>query len=151
MSFQIDTKEVDALARQLSGAEPIIHQEMLAGMTRVALTIEGTGKELVPVKSGHLRRSISHNITAQGASIVARVGTNVPYAIYVEEGRGPVEAGPGRMLRFEIGGQVFYRKRVGPAKAKPFMKPALTQNRARIVAEFSTAVPRRIVQRLGLA
>jgi len=151
MSFSIDTSEVERLAKDLTGAERIIDEEMLRGMQRVSLQVEASAKALAPVQTGHLRRSITNQVTAHGKSIVARIGTNVPYARYVEEGRGPIEAGPGRVLRFEIGGQVFYRKRVGPARPKPYMKPALVANRSRIVREFSTVVPKRIVERVGLS
>ena len=151
MSVAIDTSEIDRLAKELHGAERIIDEEMLRGMQRVALQVEASAKSLAPVQTGNLRRSITKNVTAHGQTITARIGTNVPYARYVEEGRGPIEAGPGKVLRFEIGGQVFYRKRVGPARARPYMKPALIANRAKIVREFQTVVPRRIVQRVGLS
>ena len=146
----IDTKEVDALARQLAGSEHIIREEMTSGMRRVALTVEAGAKRFAPVKTGHLRRSITNNVVAFGGTIVAKIGTNVPYAIFVEVGRGPIVARPGHWLRFTIGSQVIYAKRVGPAKAQHFMKRAITANRAAIVREFSTNVPQRIVRRLGL-
>jgi Bacteriophage HK97-gp10, putative tail-component len=147
-AFTIDTSAVERLQRSLAGAEPIIRQEMVAGMQRVALTVEGSAKRFAPVQTGHLRRSITHNVTALGANIIARIGTNVPYAIYVEEGRGPIVARPGRWLRFTIGGVVIYTKRVGPAKGQHFMKRAIAVNRAAVVREFGTNVPQRITRRV---
>ena len=47
-----------------------------------------------------------------------------PYAYFVENGRPAIRAKGKGMLRFVINGQVFYRKSVGPAKPRPFMKPA---------------------------
>src|SRR4029453_19239113 len=94
-AFTIDTAAVERLQRSLAGAEPGIRQEMVAGMQRGAVTVEGSAKRFAPVVTGNLRRSITHNVTALGANIVARIGTNVPYAIYVEEGRGAVVARPG--------------------------------------------------------
>ena len=49
-----------------------------------------------------------------------RITNATPHIGYVLKGRDPVEAKPGKMLRFEIDGQVFYRKRVGGADANPF-------------------------------
>lgn len=147
-AFTIDTDAVELLQRALAGAEPVIRQEMVAGMQRVALTVEGTWKRLAPVRTGHYRRSVTQNVVALGASIVARIGTNVPYAIYVEEGRGPIVARPGRWLRFTIGTEVFYRKRVGPAKGQHVAKRAIAVNRAAIVREFETNMPQRIVRRV---
>ena len=45
---------------------------------------------------------------------------------YVIKGRPAVVAKEGKMLRFVIDGQVFYRKRVGPAKANPFDEKVAT-------------------------
>jgi hypothetical protein len=49
-----------------------------------------------------------------------RIANDADYLPFVLRGRGAVVAGPGKMLRFEIDGQVFFRKRVGPAKANPY-------------------------------
>lgn len=48
------------------------------------------------------------------------ITNTVGYIGYVVRGRGPIEAGPGRMLRFSIGGTVFFRKRVKASKANNF-------------------------------
>lgn len=55
-----------------------------------------------------------------GGDLVA----DTEYAQFVESGRGPVEARDGGMLRFVSNGTVFYRKRVGPAAPRPFMRNA---------------------------
>jgi phage gpG-like protein len=56
--------------------------------------IEGAAKKTVAVDTGNLRRSITHEVTASGGFIVGRVGTNVPYAKVVEEGRAAGSAMP---------------------------------------------------------
>lgn len=62
------------------------------------------------------------------------------YASFVEEGRGPVVASPGKVLRFEIDGEVFYRKRVRAAKARPFLGPAYMKCERVIVREIERGV-----------
>jgi hypothetical protein len=149
----IDHHEVDELGRKYSNAEPIIREEMLTGMRRVILLVERSAKANAPVLSGNLRRSISHQVTAAAGNITATVSAKTPYARAIEEGRPEVTILPrrGKYLVFEIDGElVFARKVVQPARAaKPYLKPALTKNRAAIEREFGVAVPRRIIRRLG--
>ena len=66
-----------------------------------ALPIENQAKELCPVKTGNLRRSIETRFgESSGAKATALVGSAVDYAPYVEFGTGrrgseSAEAGPG--------------------------------------------------------
>lgn len=53
------------------------------------------------------------------------VDTDKAYAQYIEYGRGPVTAINAKALRFFINGEVIFRKSVGPAKAQPFVQPAI--------------------------
>lgn len=50
-----------------------------------------------------------------------RITNEAPYLRWVLEGRPAVVAPPGKVLRFQIGNQVFYRKRVKAARANPFV------------------------------
>ena len=56
----------------------------------IALKVERKAKQLCPVKTGTLRRSITHNIAPDGKS--AKVGSNVGYAPYVEMGTSKMTA-----------------------------------------------------------
>lgn len=49
-----------------------------------------------------------------------RIRNTAPQLRYVIRGRGPVVATRARALRFVIDGQVFFRKRVGPATPNDF-------------------------------
>ncbi len=71
--------------------------------------------------SGSLKDSIKWIPVSQTR---AKVVAQKPYGGWVEYGRGPVHARPGGFLRFVINGAVFFRKSVGPAAARPFMRPA---------------------------
>jgi phage gpG-like protein len=136
MEIHIDSTQVTALAKRYRGAGAIVRSEMLGAMQRSTFRLEGQAKKEAPVRKrngGTLRRSITSNPVTPTLGIV---GTNVPYAKWVHNGRGPITAGPGKMLRFEIGGEVFFRKSVGPAKANPFMKRALASQRGAIRAEW---------------
>lgn len=56
------------------------------GMGKVAQYVETEAKRHAPVRTGNLRRSIYHEVTKDGLTWVARVGTNVKYGIFQEVG-----------------------------------------------------------------
>ena len=61
------------------------------------LRIENEAKRRVPVDTGLLRNSITHEVYERGDEIVGVIGTNFDYAPYVEYGTGLfAEAGNGR-------------------------------------------------------
>ena len=98
----------------------------------LALYIEGQAKRYVPVRTGHLRRSITHEIRGKGR---ARVGTAVNYARIQEVGGTipPHEIRPKRKkaLSFDWpkgGGRVAFRRVKHPGgkiRGKFYMKRAM--------------------------
>jgi HK97 gp10 family phage protein len=148
MDITVDTSQIKAFAGDLKAAQPLVTQEMTSAMQRATLAVESDAKARVAVKTGNLRRSITSTARASAGGVEGRIGTNTPYARYVEEGRGPIDAGEGRVLRFEIGGEVLFRRRVGPAAARPYLRPAFDAQRGRIRTEFAQ-VPKRVIARLA--
>ncbi len=147
--IRVEFQHYDQFAERLRQAPEIVREEMGRGVERAAQAGEGQAKRLAPVKTGNLRRSITHTKASfAGGSVSASYGTNVPYARWVEEGRGPVVARNARVLRFTIGGKVFFRKRVGPARGKRFMKGSRDWLEPQLHAEFR-AVVQRIINRIG--
>ncbi len=55
-------------------------------ITIVAQETESQMKSFAPVRTGNLRRSITHRVFIDGKSWAALVGTNVKYAIFQEYG-----------------------------------------------------------------
>lgn len=86
---------------------------------------------------------VEESYTPNSASY--RITNTTPYLRYVLNGRGPVEATSGHMLRFVIDGEVFFRKRVGPAAANDFPSRAAVQMQGAI-AEARQAFPGLIVR-----
>lgn len=80
------------------------------------------GRQVAQSKSkGSLSKSISvQDKSSQEKDLVAPKS----YAIIVENGRGPLTAKNKKALKFVINGKTFFAKSVGPAKPRPFMKPA---------------------------
>lgn len=84
-----------------------------------------------PVDTGKLRRSIYMIEAVRGPdgelSVIIGAGSEVPYATYVHEGRGPIRARPGGVLGpMTLGGRPGqFRRSVGPAQGQPFLRDAL--------------------------
>lgn len=148
--FRADTSDIRRFAARMTGAGRIVDDELRRAVDRCTLAGEAESKRLVPVKTGHLRRSITRAAaTVAGGTVRGRWGTNVPYARHVEFGRGPVVARPGKVLRFEIGGRVLYRKRVRAARPRPFLFAAARRLRGQFRREFEAASARIVARMAG--
>jgi hypothetical protein len=109
--------------------------------------------QVLRVRTGRLRSSI-----AQGSSdsrtrfestpntSIAYVGTNVSYGVEWERGIAARDIVPirAKALRFEINGEVLFRKRAHiPAQApRKFLEPALFEMRPIILQQFGAALKR---------
>lgn len=78
-----------AIQQLLTGPEGPVAKELL----RRAIQVEGAAKQRCPVDTGRLRSSISHQLASDGG-LVARIGTDVEYAPYVELGTRFMSAQP---------------------------------------------------------
>lgn len=76
------------------------HGDVAKDLARRAVKVDREAKHLAPVDTGRLRSSINNRIGVDHLGLIATIGTNVDYAIYVELG-----------TRF--------------APAQPFLRPAL--------------------------
>lgn len=80
-----------------------------------------------PVRTGRLRSSIQIEMYPVGSYVVeGTVGTDVEYAYWVHEGRGPVYPIRARVLHWVApdGTEVFAPK-AGPATGQPFLQRAM--------------------------
>lgn len=147
--FDIRFDDAKEFAARMAQAPQIVGDELTTGVDRLTLQGERFTKVETPVRTGHLRRSIAMTPAVfAGGVATGSWGTATPYARYVEEGRGPVVASPGKMLRFTVGGRVLFRKRVGPARGRFMFRKALQRVRPLVQREMSAAISR-IVSRLG--
>lgn len=94
--------------------------------TRAAELVLAEAKRLCPVSTGALRDSIT--VLIEGSfpeTLVAKIGSNLPYALDVEEGTGsPIEP-HGRFLVFPGRGGVVFATAVSGQKPQPYLAPAL--------------------------
>lgn len=96
--------------------------------------VENRAKRLVPVNNGRLKQSITTEMSIENGAPVAKVGTNVEYALFVHEGTGiygprriPIRPVRAKALRFKPKGskEFIYRKRSAGSPPKRFLTDAL--------------------------
>jgi HK97 gp10 family phage protein len=63
-------------------------------LTKRAIRVDRAAKNGCPVDTGRLRSSITWEVARDGQGLVALIGTNVDYAIYVELGTRYMRAQP---------------------------------------------------------
>lgn len=131
-----------AIRAQLTGPGGAIARDLIRRGQRV----ENKARRLCPVDEGRLRASISTEVRGSGSSLTIRIGSNLEYAIYVEEGTGiyagrgyitpkrgtymrwPRKNNSGSGSRRYSGGRTstyVFAKRVKGVRPRPFLRPAL--------------------------
>ena len=121
-----------------------------ADVIRRSNRVLNKAKRLCPVDEGRLRESLAYEIREDRGDLVGRVGTNLPYGLYVHEGTGiyagkgyitpkrgkflrwPVKnnSGVGRR-RYKAGAtaQYAYARRVKGIPGRPYLRDALEEGR----------------------
>lgn len=149
-SITIDTSEITALANRMEGAPRIIQAELTEAMREGTQLVTQRARQIAPKgKTKELSRRITPEVRVLGLNVEGIVTAQARHSRWIEEGRGPVVARRAKALRFEVGGQVLFRKSVGPAAAQPFMRPALRQSELQIRTAFRDATRRAIARLLG--
>lgn len=85
-----------ALRRLFESPEGDIGKELV----KRALRVQRRAKQIAPVDTGRLRSSVEYEVGRDSRGLVARIGTDVTYAVYLE----------------------FGTRRMAP---RPFLRPAL--------------------------
>lgn len=88
----VDASQLHVLSVNLGAAGPRAISQVGDLTQQTALDIQDTAKELAPVRTGTLFRSIHHEISGGGLS--AEIGTDVEYAGYVEFGTSKMAPQP---------------------------------------------------------
>jgi hypothetical protein len=116
---------------------------------RFVRAVIGEGYHLVrqeaPVKRGDLRRSVHQ----RSSGLEGEVTVGAPYAVFVASGTQPHIIVPMRVeaLRFEVGGEVVFTKRVQHpgTQPNPFVKRA-TDRLLRVIPEIFDRIWKRSVK-----
>ena len=154
--FEIVVTGADELIARFRKAPEIVKTEMIKGVDRLTFAGQATSQKEAPVDTGNLRRSITQTKASfAGGSVSGAWGTNLPYAKYVEFGRGPGKMPPagalsGWIRRHGGGSEFVIRRAIGRkgTKGKHFMQKGRVFVQPRVKAEFD-AVAQRIASQLG--
>ena len=141
-SFNIDTSEIEKMANVFGTSGPMVQSEMRTGMRAAGGHTRDAAAKHIKNKSGDLAKSGKVEVTLTGKTVEARVRFGAPYARIVNDGRGPVVAQRAKALRFEIDGEVLFRKRVGPAAGVHYLEKGQADAAPKVQAELEATTKR---------
>ncbi|MFA6433750.1 MAG: HK97 gp10 family phage protein [Elusimicrobiales bacterium] len=144
--LRITIKDKDGTVNALARLPQRLRTAVVSAMRESAILLQSLAKLNAPVFRGLLRVSIAQNVAEGGGKITAEVGSGLPYASVVEEGRQPgwfpppsgdLKTWARRKLGDERLAFVVARaiKRRG-FRAQPYLKPALAVATPRIQLIF---------------
>lgn len=83
------------LNQEFNDLENALTQEIITALMRGGMIIEADAKRRCPVDTGRLRASLTTDVEREGkTTFVLKVGTNVEYASFVENGTSRMAAQP---------------------------------------------------------
>ena len=136
IEFEIDENSLRKLVEQQLNSDQIKQ-----AMGKVCALVEKTAKEKAPKDTGALRRSITSNVSEEADYIVGTIYTPLEYAPYVEYGTGLfAENGNGRSdVPWSYKDDEGNWHSTSGQRPHPYMRPALTENREKILEIFEEA------------
>lgn len=137
MSVRIEgLEELDKLLEKIKSSK---HFEEALG--KCCALVEKEAKQKAPKDTGELRRSIKSEIRSKGDEIVGVVFTPLEYAPYVEFGTGLFAEEQGRAdVPWHYQDDEGKWHSSSGQRPRPFLRPALDENRERILEILSEAI-----------
>ncbi len=152
--IRVVLKEKGEVSKVLINLPQRLRAALVLAMREAAVLIQSLAKLNAPVFRGMLRVSIAQNVAENGAGIVGEVGSGLPYASVVEEGRNSWSgsqppSGPGSDLR------TWARRKLGDERlayvvaraikrrgytAQPYLRPALLGATPRVQLIFQSRI-----------
>ena len=144
-AFRVSAPDLKQFGDRAGQAAKLVKPEMRTAMQRSVLMVQREAQRETPVVTGTLRRSLTTEATPERGT----VGTNIPYARAVHDGRGEVRPVRAKVLRWVTAdGTVVFARRSGPTRGKPFLFGPFRRLQPQIRKEFAQ-VPKRILAKLG--
>ena len=129
--YKINNKEVLENLKRFTNE--VLPEVLFQGLTKACLIVEGEAKKKAPSRDGQLRQSITHTVDKDSST--GYIGSALEYAPYVEIGTGIHSSkGTGRedvpWVYKDLKTGKFYT--TYGMKPRPFLQPALEENKDRI-------------------
>lgn len=135
--------EVDGLQEVLRRLEEVADKNKYKqALGRACAVVERTAKEKAPKDSGALRRSIASEVRDSGQDLEGIIFTPLEYAPYVEYGTGLfAESGGRKDVPWSYQDDEGEWHSTSGMRPQPFMRPALDENREKIIQILKEALP----------
>lgn len=136
MSSSIKIDNLDGVLKAIEGVANTGDIKQVLG--KACALVERSAKKNAPKGTGELRRSITSEVREQDNTLVGVVFTPLEYAPYIEYGTGLfAEDGNGRQdVPWHYKDDEGNWHTTSGMKPQPFMRPALNENREKIVRIF---------------
>lgn len=125
---EVNYVDLSRLAHDLNQAAQQSGTSVNQVLQMIGNEIAAEAQDIVPVRTGNLKNSISV-VAGQHQVYVGPDVSRAPYAAYVEYGTQAhvIEPSKAKVLRFTVGGQTVYARRVRHpgSRAHPYMRPAV--------------------------
>ena len=123
-------------------------ETVMKGLYFGAEKIKQDARAIVPAKTGHLRQSITVEKIPNGY----QVGTNEPYAVFVEYGTGTkgdptVPHTARKSWRYKDANGMWHT--CHGVKARPYMRPSCEKNRTYVVKMVRSQLVKALNERMG--
>lgn len=129
--------EFRGLEQILDRLEDLADQDLVEKMGKACAIVERAAKQKAPKDTGALRRSITSKVEVEGGTATGIVFTPLEYAPYVEFGTGLFAEEGGRLdvpWNYQDDEGVWHS--TSGQKPQPYLRPALKENREKIIRLF---------------
>lgn len=139
--MNIDVK-ITGLASILGQLDDLVNMDSLEqGMKASCALVERSAKQnVVTVKTGELRRSISSKVESNGLTVTGTIYTPLEYAPYIEYGTGLFAEKGGRDTPWSYQDDEGEWHTTSGMPPRPFMRPALEKNRTAILETLGGSI-----------
>lgn len=139
MADDIKIEGIEELFEKLDGM--VDTQKLQMAMGKACAVVERSAKQKAPKGTGELRRSITSKIENNGAEVVGVVFTPLEYAPYIEFGTGLfAESGGRKDVPWHYKDDEGQWHSTSGQKPRPYMRPALNENREQIKRILGEAI-----------
>lgn len=135
---------IDSLMKKLNALGGNVNKVLEISISKQTKLIQGEAKDLCPVDTGDLRKSIFTDVNVSSSKVTGKVFTNNEYAGYVEFGTGSV--GETTPVADKYPGELAYKqdkwlanipdvglRYVAGQPAQPYMYPAIKNNEDKVL------------------
>ena len=137
----VDIK-LEGMEAVIENLESVIDADKLAAaIGRACALVERSAKQKAPKGTGELRRSITSKVDKEGNDVIGIVFTPLEYAPYVEFGTGLfAEEGGRKDVPWNYQDDEGEWHSTSGMKPRPYMRPALNENREQIKRIIGEAI-----------